>query len=78
MSSRLDSLIQNHSENVRSLTVKLPVDRADTLKDVAKTLGISRQKLIQECFLTGLEAFEAKYSDIAGGNGAGVEEPVEV
>lgn len=72
---RIDDLIQNHSENTRSLTVKLPVERADGLKEVAKTLGMSRQKVIQECFLDGLERFEDKYSNATT---ATADDPVEV
>ena len=59
---RLDALLDNHSENTRALTVKLSMVKADSLKDIAKYLGLSRQKLIQECFDEGLRIFEEKFA----------------
>lgn len=58
---RLDDLVQQSTEDYRSLTVRVPTDVADNLKIKAKKIGISRTKLINELFMSGLEEFQAKY-----------------
>ena len=52
---RLDELLTHGSEDYRTLTVKVPSSLAEELKSKAKKLGLSRTKLVNELFYTGLD-----------------------
>lgn len=67
--SRLDDLLQNSSEDFRTLTVRVAETVAEDLKVKAKKLGVSRTKLVNELFFSGYDEFNKKYS---GSNGSSV------
>jgi hypothetical protein len=63
--SRLDELVSKDKTETQTLGVKMSKAQAEELKVIAKDLGLSRTKLVNEIFLAGLDELKSKR-----GNGA--------
>ena len=67
--SRLDDLLSQTTETTRTVSVRMPQSTEEELRAIAKKLSISRQRLVQEIFMHGLEEFRGKFKSNGNGHG---------